>query len=544
MLCKKRKNVNSPEFVKIDNTVVTGTTSIANNFNFFFTNIGPNLAKEICVPSRNNFKNYLLNQNDNNFTFKLIGEDFVSKLIDDLDSKNSTGCDGLSNTLLKSIKLNLVKPITLIVNQMLTTGIFPDKLKIAKVIPLFKKGDKSIFSNYKPISLLPSISKLFEKVIYQQLYKYFEDSNLFYESQYGSRKGHSTELASLELVNMLLSKMDKGEVPLAIFIDLSKAFDTLDHDILLNKLKCYGLTGNSIILLKYYLTNRQQYVHYDNTDSNFLKMTTGVPQGSTLGSLLFLIYMNDIHKSSNLFHFILFADDTTLITKNVIHNTDVELAKLSIWFKVNKLSLNISKSKCIVFRSARKQTPITLIQIDSNVIECVENFNFLGLITNKQLKWNDHIDHIVLKISRIIGVLTRLKNHIPFNILFTLYNSLLLPHINYSLIVWGHQPSKLTNLQKKCIRIITKNKMFAHTDPLFKNLHILKAQDIFKIQQFKLYYKYLKHTLPTFFLNLQFRTSEHDYNTRIQDLYKCRIKHEFARQCLLYNIPDAINNCS
>ena len=145
--------------------------------------------------------------------------------------------------------------------------------------------------------------------------------------------GHSTELASLELVNRLLSKMDKGEVPLAIFIDLSKAFDILDHDILLYKLKCYGLTGNSINLLKCYLTNRQQYVHYDNTDSNFLKITTGVPQGSILGPLLFLIYMNDIHKSHNRFHFILFADDTTLITKNAIYNTDIinaELAKLSI----------------------------------------------------------------------------------------------------------------------------------------------------------------------------------------------------------------------
>ena len=188
MLCKKRKKENFPDFFKIDNTVVTDTTSIAIKFNFFFTNIGPNLAKEICVPSRNNFKNYLLNQNDNNVTFKLIGEDFVSKLIDDLDSKNSTGCDGLSNTLLKSIKLNLVKPITLIVNQMLTTGIFPDKLKIANVMPLFKKGDKSIFSSYRPIFLLPSISKLFEKVIYQQLYKYFEDSNLFYESQFRSAR--------------------------------------------------------------------------------------------------------------------------------------------------------------------------------------------------------------------------------------------------------------------------------------------------------------------------------------------------------------------
>ena len=307
-------------------------------------------------------KNYLLNQNENYFTFKLIRENVVGKLIDDLDSKNSTGCDGLSNTLLESTKLNLVKPITLIVSQMLTTGIFPDKLKIAKVIPLFKKGDKSIFSNYRPISLLPSLSKLFEKVIFQQLYKYLEDSNLFYESQYGFRKGNSTELASLEIVNRLLSKMDKGKVPQAILIDLSKAFDTLDHDILLYKLKGYGLAKKSINVFKCFLTNIQQYVNYDNTNSNFLKITTGVPQGSILGPLLFLIYMNDIHKSSNLFHLhILFADETTLITKNNIYNTDIinaKLAKLSIWFKVNKLSLSISKYKFSVFRLARKQTLI------------------------------------------------------------------------------------------------------------------------------------------------------------------------------------------
>ena len=187
--------------------------------------------------------------------------------------------------------------------------------------------------------------------------------------------------------------------------------------------------------------------------------------------------MNDIHKSSNFLHFILFADDTTLITKKKIYNTDIinaELAKLSIWFKVNKLSLNISKSKFIVFRLARKQTHIPLIKIDDNVIECVENVNFLGLIINKQLKWNDHIDHIVLKISRIIGVLTIEKSYTIRYFNHALQLTVITTHK-----LFAHSLGTPAILQNNCIRIITKTKMFAHTDPLFKNLRILKADNIF-----------------------------------------------------------------
>ena len=255
--------------------------------------------------------------------------------------------------------------------------------------------------------------------------------------------------------------MDNGEVPLGIFIDLSKAFDTLDHDILLRKLKYYGLTGISLKLFKSYLTNRKQFVNYNSVNSDLLTISTGVPQGSILGPLLFLIYMNDIHNATNLFHFILFADDTTLITKNGVNKSNIinaELAKLSLWFKVNKLSLNLSKSKFIVFRQPQKKITEPIIKIDDNIIDCVDNFNFLGLIINKHLNWKKHIEHISLKISRIIGVLTRLRHLVPLDVLHLLYNSLLLPHINYSLLAWGHQPSKITNLQKKCLRIITNSK--------------------------------------------------------------------------------------
>ena len=195
---------------------------------------------------------------------------------------------------------------------MLNTGIYPDELKIAKIKPIFKKGDNKDFTNYRPISLLPSISKIFERVIYNQLYSYFNDNKLFFTSQYGFRKEHSTELACIEIVDRIIQKLDKNEIPINIYLDLSKAFDTLNHDILLAKLKFYGISGIAYQLFESYLTNRKQFVEYDDIKSDTLDIISGVPQGSILGPLLFIIYMNDISESSNLFDFINYADDTTL----------------------------------------------------------------------------------------------------------------------------------------------------------------------------------------------------------------------------------------
>ena len=207
---------------------------------------------------------------DENFNFTAVDENNIRKIADKLENKKSCGIDGISNIIMKSIINILIKPISIIINQMLETGVFPNKLKVAKVIPLFKKGDPTLLTNYRPISLLPSLSKIFEKVIYQQLYAYFENSKLFFKGQYGFRKGHSTEMASLELVDIILSFMDNGDTPIGIFLDLSKAFDTLNHNILLHKLKHYGLSKNSTGLIKNYLENRTQYVNFDNVNSDHL----------------------------------------------------------------------------------------------------------------------------------------------------------------------------------------------------------------------------------------------------------------------------------
>ena len=288
VLARKKVKNTFPDYFLVKNHEVTNKQHLANEFNDFFTGIGPKLSEQIQSPDNLNFKSFLTKVITTEFKFKETDENDVIKLIAALADKASCGYDELSSILLKKIA-NSIKPIlTLIIYQSLYTGIFPTKLKLAKVIPLYKnKGDCHLFDNYRPISPLPTISKIFEKVVHKQLYNYFTDNDLFYKSQYGYRKGHSTELAALELADRISQYLDNGEIPITIFLDLSKAFDTLDHKILLSKPDYYGIRGTELKWFESYLSNRFQYVVYENTKSEQLPLLTGVPQGSALGPLLF-----------------------------------------------------------------------------------------------------------------------------------------------------------------------------------------------------------------------------------------------------------------
>jgi hypothetical protein len=554
------KNKNSqcfPNSFLINGNRISDTCRIADEFNRYFVDIGPNLSDNIITPQNLSFKDYLkFPVLSRSFCFNKINDSDVSKIIDQLKPKTSSGIDCISNKLIKMLKEVILPFLTLIINQCIETGIFPDKLKMAKVIPLFKKNEKDLLENYRPISLLPSLSKVIEKVIHNQIVDYFIDLKLFFENQYGFRKGHSTELSALELVNRIISSMDKNEVPLAIFIDLSKAFDTINHQILLYKLQYYGIKGSALKLLESYLSNRKQYISLDSVNSSPLNITTGVPQGSILGPLLFIIYVNDLPFASKIFHPVIYADDSTLSAS--LNTFDIpgqerdayinqELKKISLWFKLNKLSINSSKTKAMLFHTPRKKVVYPNLFIDESNVEFVNDFNYLGIILDKHLTWKAHIAKVNLKLSKVIGIMCRLKNLLPREILLTLYHSLFLPYLNYGILCWRSKINNVMKLQKKAVRIIVNEKYNAHTEPIFKMLKLLRIQDIAALQELKFCFKLENGMLPSYFLNGLFkRNSEiHSRNTRYANhLYIPRVHHEFARNSIQYLIPMAYNNCS
>ena len=556
ILTKNQTKNKFPKVFNDDGSMIADRENIANKFNVFFTNIGEKIAKGINYDGNKNYSHYLNKEIHSSFTLMHIDEAAINKIIYNLPPKSSSGCDGISSKLLKVIAPAIIKPLTLLINQVLNTGTFPDKLKIAKVIPIFKKGDPSLFENYRPISLLPAISKVLEKIIALQLSSYFEKNKLLFDNQYGFRPKHSTEHAALELIDRIINKLDTNEIPLNIFLDLSKAFDTIDHTILLNKLKYYGLKGPTLNLFQSYLSNRKQYTEIEDTTSTILPIQVGVPQGSILGPILFIIYVNDSPQCTNKFDFIMYADDTTLSStidsfSDITSNTNAdrlinaEICKVIEWLKINKLSLNKTKSKYMTFHMPKKEIQHLALKIDGVNIEKVEEFNFLGLTMDTNLKWKKHTDKISNKCSKITGVLNRLKLLFPQEIKCLLYNSLIVPHINYCITAWGFHRNRITIIQKKAIRIITASSYISHTEPLFKQLNLLKVEDILTLQELKFYFKYNQGILPKYLQNWNFipNSKIHNHNTRnITTLHTFKTKHEFAKKPLKYNLPYTINN--
>ena len=336
---RKSKKNNTPSSLLIDGKTITNPKDIAENFNNFFTSIGTKLQNNI-PPTRRQYFDYLKHPNPKTFFISPTTPDEIKNIINSIKSSKCVGPNSIPTKILHLIKDKISIPLSELINKSFATGCFPNICKTAKVIPIFKTESRLLCNNYRPISLLSNISKIIEKIMYQRLNNFLEETNCFYNLQFGFRLNLSTNNALLSIIENIQTDLDNGDFAAGVFIDLKKAFDTVDHDILLKKLEYYGVRGLLKDWFQSYLKNRKQFVSVNNSTSNTKEITTGVPQGSVLGPLLFLLYyINDLHKSvkhSKTYHF---ADNTNIMQSN--KSLDV----LSKWPKGNELSHNISKTK-------------------------------------------------------------------------------------------------------------------------------------------------------------------------------------------------------
>ena len=357
-----------------------------------------------------------------------------------MKSNKSTGKFGIPVKYIKTA-VDVISPIlTKIYNQYIITGSFPDVLKVAEVIPIHQAGPKDICSNYRPSSLLSQFAKIFEKCLHFQLYNYFTRNNLLNKNRYGFVKKFSTSDAVLDIYHQILQNLNEKKITCSIFLDLAKAFDCINHEILLKKMERYGVRGLPLKLFQSYFQNRQQFTSVNNVSSHMSNIICGVPQGSTLGPFLFIIYINNLPLTSKL-QVRLFADDTNLtashynggISAKLVNN---ELVHISNWMNINKLTINYAKTKYTIITNNKAKLDYT-VKIDQTTIKRSKCIKYLGVLLDDSLTWKPQIDRVSSKLASGSWALYHLRKYVDCKTLIMVYYSIIHSHLNYCFSSWG-----------------------------------------------------------------------------------------------------------
>ena len=521
--------------LNINGFLISDEKILAENLNLYFTTIADKIAEKIVPTDRPPDLNAKIFHSKFEMASNPISTQELLKQVKKLKSKTSLDKDGLSSIFFKKIILDIAEPIRHIFNLSLTHGHVPLQLKTAKVIPVFKGGDSTAIENYRPISLLSIISKALEKVVCSRFTKYLEENNVLNPAQYGFRPGRDTTQPIIQLLNKLSLASQSNEFTISIFCDLQKAFDCCDHEILLKKLKNIGLGGSELGWFSSYLSNRTQTVQVGGSSSELRKITRGVPQGSILGPILFLIYINDLPQASELFS-LLFADDTTLAAsgKNLVDlvaKVNVEFQKVIEYFRSNKMLLHEKKTQFMLFNPSFTNCSSSELEIYINNNNSEAPFNpllcnkllnvdhnsqnsyvkFLGVLIEPNLSFKSHIKAVGKKISYSLFMLKNAKKILSIKSLTQLYYSLIHCHLLYAINTWSSAPEKylkeLQVKQKQAVRCISQSTYNAHTEPIFKNLKILPFKDLILINKLQFMHSFSKNMIDDSF-NLFWPTNE------------------------------------
>ena len=520
---------------------ITHNKSIANTFNNYFTQIAESRKRNINFLG--NPEQFLDGINvGSKFDFLQISQNDIETSLQAIPSNKATGLDTLPCVTLKNSLSHIIKPLTHIINTSLSGGCVPSEWKRAKITPLLKGGGQTNPMNYRPISVLCVLSKVLEKIVFKQVYKYLDANNILIANQYGFRPNYSTALALFELTENIRKAIDTGHVVALVTKDLEKAFDMLSHDILIRKLKYYGFSDRVVKWFSDYFHLRRQVTIVNGNESTPSYVKHGVPQGSILGPLLFILYLNDLPRVVKHCKISLYADDTCVYVASkdpaeleAMLNKDLE--SMSKWYSHNELLLNAKKCKLILFGTKKNLLKFqqVKIHIDGCKLDVVDEFKYLGVILDKNLSWKPQIENVKSKILRNFYVLRRTRPFIDRNTAVILYNTMIQSYFDYCNVIWlnpySAQMKKLQTVQNRALRLILNVDNRHHRRNLYEDLKIdclsVKVKKCLLILIFKLIHHIAPESLCS---RITFKENVYDLRN-----HKCILNLEKPRSNFMKN---------